>query len=79
MKKNGESVFFTPGFCIIDFMRKPKEAGREQKAERRKADRGNEPRCEICGKPLTDPRSIILGMGPECWRKHRTADIICES
>src|SRR5262245_52315771 len=24
------------------------------------------PRCEICGRPLTDARSIALGYGPDC-------------
>lgn len=24
------------------------------------------PRCEICGRPLADPRLIALGYGPDC-------------
>lgn len=26
----------------------------------------NSPRCNICGRPLTDPASIAAGVGPEC-------------
>jgi len=26
----------------------------------------NPPRCSKCGRPLTNPESIVRGMGPEC-------------
>lgn len=27
------------------------------------------PRCEVCGRQLTDPDSILLGYGPDCAAK----------
>lgn len=29
-------------------------------------------KCSWCGKALTDPRSISLGIGPECLKAHGT-------
>lgn len=26
-----------------------------------------QPTCSICGKPLSDPLSIMRGIGPDCW------------
>lgn len=31
------------------------------------------PTCGKCKRPLTDPRSIKRGYGPECWRKVKEA------
>ncbi len=30
-----------------------------------------QPRCGVCGRPLTSPESIQRGIGPECLRKYR--------
>lgn len=31
--------------------------------------------CERCGQPLSDPRSVMLGIGPEC-RKYYSAEVL---
>lgn len=28
----------------------------------------NNPTCGICGRPLSDPESIKIGIGPKCWK-----------
>lgn len=46
----------------------PAYAEREarEKKERQKADRQRRGVCYSCGKRLTDPLSVKLGIGPEC-------------
>jgi len=35
----------------------------------------SKPVCRRCGRPLRNPLSVVNGMGPVCWRKHRATPV----
>lgn len=48
----------------------PVEPGRPTLGDRLRSARARHGHaCRMCGTPITDPKSVARGVGPECWKK----------
>ena len=62
----------TRKYCSDDCSRaarREKEAARKRAKRRAENEAAGIVHCRVCGRPLRDPASIILGAGPECLRR----------